>query len=82
MTKNKEAKLDIDTAHPVIPELYSKPNKMMLFHFRKLAEKVVAACIMKHGSQDLLMHVYMSGVYHGATLERASNNEPNASSTN
>lgn len=71
MAKPKEDTFtDIEVAHPVIPEWYSKENKRMVFGLRNIAEKVVKACIVRYGAQDLLLHVWMSGVYHGATLER------------
>lgn len=56
----------ICTAHPHI--FHQKNDRKQIFGLRHLSDKIVVACIAKHGTQDLLMHMYLTGLYHATML--------------
>jgi hypothetical protein len=42
--------------------------KLMNRGMRDICKRVVSAAVVRHSGDDLLLHIYMAGVYHGAEM--------------
>lgn len=51
---------------PVAPVNFRALPKADQFGFERVVEKVVANCVVKGLGRDLLIQVYLAGLYHGS----------------
>ncbi|NPD16933.1 hypothetical protein HOY34_17205 [Xinfangfangia sp. D13-10-4-6] len=51
---------------PVAPIEFRSLPKAQQFSFERVVEKVVASCVIKGLGKDLLLQVYLAGLYHGS----------------
>lgn len=53
-------------AEPVAPINFRSLPKAQQFGFEQLVNKVVASCVIRGAGADLLLEVYLAGIYHGS----------------
>ena len=51
---------------PVAPINFRSLPKAQQFAFENVVNKVVASCVIKGLGSDLLLQVYLAGLYHGS----------------
>lgn len=58
---------DISVGAPIQPHELPKPMRQGIEH---IVEKVVARAAIEGAGQNLLLRVYLAGIYHGSALSR------------
>lgn len=53
---------------PDVVREWFKANRRNIHKVRDIARRVANAAVVYHRGDDLLMHVYLAGLYHGARL--------------
>lgn len=54
---------------PIAPINFRSLPKAQQFGFERVVDKVVANCVVRCLGKDLLIQVYLAGLYHGSQSE-------------